>query len=70
MIDWIDDKASMEIYLALSDERIEGSMLIYKRRIINLRGTEDAISRLLEKLDIDYVEGLIYREHLPTIFEV
>jgi len=60
MMDWINDKANTEIYLALSDEEIEGSMLIYKHRIINLRGAEGTISRLLERLDIDYVEGLIY----------
>ncbi|MEM2740176.1 MAG: GNAT family N-acetyltransferase [Candidatus Bathyarchaeia archaeon] len=63
---WMYDKANTEVYLALGDDDIKGSMLIYKRGIIHLRGESDAIHKLMEKLDVDQViEGLIYQEHLP-----
>lgn len=64
--DWMYDKANTEVYLALSGDDIKGSILLYKRRIIHLRGESDAIHKLLEKLDVDQViEGLMYQEHLP-----
>jgi hypothetical protein len=45
-----------QILLALEGRKIEGLMLLYAGRIVQLRGTRDAVKALFEKVDLEQVE--------------
>ena len=65
--DWRFHKDSTEILLALKDERIEGMMLIYNRRTVQLRGSAEAVKAPLEHVDLEKVRIQAPREHEPII---
>lgn len=70
ILDMKRDRASTKIFLALNQEnRIEGMMLIYKQRIVQLRGSVEAARTLLAKLDIEKVEIQGLEEHRVLILE-
>jgi predicted GNAT family acetyltransferase len=67
ILDTTHDRASTEILLALNEQdEIEGMMLIYKKRIVQLRGHHEAAEALLAQLDVKEVEiqGLKMHESL------
>ena len=50
--DWKFERPNTKIWLALNHDEIYGMMLIYKNRIVQLRGNESAIEALLNKIDL------------------
>jgi predicted GNAT family acetyltransferase len=45
-----------KIYLALEQDKIQGLMLLYDDRIVQLRGSREAVKKLLDKIDYEQVE--------------
>ena len=54
--DWKYNREKTEILLALERHRIDGMMLVYNKRIVQLRGSSEAAVALLEMLDVEKVE--------------
>lgn len=70
ILDMTHDRASTDILLALNEQNnIEGMMLTYKERIVQLRGTTEAAKALLPQLSIEKVEIQGLQEHKPLILE-
>lgn len=68
-----------QVFLALEGRKIEGLMLIYAGRIVQLRGTREAVKALFEKVDLEQVElqapldceDIILRRYRPSLrFEI
>jgi len=69
-----------QVFLALEGRKIEGLMLIYAGRIVQLRGTREAVKALFEKeVDLEHVElqapldceDIILRRYRPSLkFEI
>ncbi len=74
-LDWKYNREKTEILLALENKRINGMMLVYDRRIAQLRGSGKAAEALLQKLDLEKVElqslkkhkQLVLRKYKPTL---
>jgi ribosomal protein S18 acetylase RimI-like enzyme len=57
ILDMKHDRPSTKILLTLDEnDRIEGMMLIYRERIVQLRGSAEAAEALLARLDIQQAE--------------
>ena len=69
ILDMKHDRASTTIMIALKNQYIEGMMLTYQERIVQLRGSYEAVKTLLTHLDIGKVEIQGYPEHQPLISE-
>ena len=69
ILDMKHDRASTTIMIALKNQHIEGMMLTYQERIVQLRGSYEIAQTLLTHLDIGKVEIQGYPEHKPLIFE-
>jgi predicted GNAT family acetyltransferase len=70
ILDMARARASTRILLALSSRnRIEGMMLIYENRIVQLRGSVEAARILLAELDIEQAEVQGVKEHRDLILE-
>jgi len=54
--DWKYNREKTEILLALERQRIDGMMLVYNERIVQLRGSSEAAAAFLEMLDLEKVE--------------
>ena len=54
--DWKYNKDDTKILLAFERDKIEGMMLIYRKSIVQLRGSRRAVEMLLEKLNLEKVE--------------
>jgi len=75
ILDWRYSKESAKIILALEQNRIQGMMLIYSDRVVQLRGTNEAAEKLLETVDLEKVEiqsimefePIVLRKYEPTI---
>jgi len=67
--DWKYRKDDTNILLALTGRRIDGMMLVYKKRIVQLRGNRKATKVLLERLDLEEVELQALKEHKEYILE-
>ncbi|MDH5391254.1 MAG: GNAT family N-acetyltransferase [Candidatus Bathyarchaeota archaeon] len=70
ILDMKHNRASTKILLALNEENcIEGMMMIFEERIVQLRGSVEAAKAILAELDIEKVEiqGLV--EHKALILE-
>jgi RimJ/RimL family protein N-acetyltransferase len=73
--DWKHNREATEILLALEEERIDGMMLVYNERIVQLRGSNEAAEAFLERLDLDKIEiqspkkhkQLILKKYKPTL---
>jgi len=65
--DWRFHRDSTEILLALKGYGIEGLMLIYKRRMVQLRGSAEAVKALMEHLNLEKASIQAPREHEPII---
>lgn len=70
ILDMKHDRASTEMLLALNEKNcIEGMMMIYKERIVQLRGSVEAAKALLAELDIKKAEIQGLEEHKALILE-
>lgn len=67
--DWKNNKDETDILLALTGRRIDGMMLVYKKRIVQFRGNHEATRVLLEHLDLEKVELQAPKEHKQYILE-
>jgi ribosomal protein S18 acetylase RimI-like enzyme len=67
ILDWKYSKDSTKILLALKQNRIHGMMLIYRQRIVQIRGALEAAKTLLEYLDLEKVEIQSLMEHKPMV---
>lgn len=70
ILDMIHDRPSTSILLALNQQNtIEGMMMTYKKKIVQLRGTTEAAKALLAQLAIKKVEIQGLEEHKSIILE-
>jgi len=67
--DWKYNKEATEILLALDGRKIEGMMLIYRENIVHLRGRNEAVKSLLERLDLEEVELQAEMHHRECVLE-
>jgi len=67
--DWKNNKDETDILLALTGRRIDGMMLVYKKKIVQFRGNREATRELLEHLDLEEVELQAPKEHKQYILE-
>ena len=56
ILDWKTNRDDTEIWLALKENRIRGMMLIYKGRVVQLRGTKPAAQELFSRIDLKNIE--------------
>jgi predicted GNAT family acetyltransferase len=68
-LDWKNSRDETDVLLAVTGRRIDGMMLVYKKRIVQLRGKREAVKALLEHLDLEQVELQAPKEHKPYILE-
>jgi ribosomal protein S18 acetylase RimI-like enzyme len=62
------DRASTEIWMALSEQnRIEGMLMIYRNSAVQLRGSVDAVKVFLNRLNLDKAEIQCETEHSGLI---
>jgi predicted GNAT family acetyltransferase len=54
--DWKHNREKTEILLALERQRIDGMMLVYNKKVVQLRGSSEAAAALLKMLDLEKVE--------------
>lgn len=67
LLDWRFNRDTTEIWLALRQNEIHGMMLIYDRRIVQLRGSEPAAGALLNKVDLEKAEFNVEPQHRQVI---
>jgi RimJ/RimL family protein N-acetyltransferase len=73
--DWKHNREKTEILLVLDHEHIDGMMLVYDRRVVQLRGSTQAAEALLQRLDLEKVElqslmedkRLVLKKYKPTL---
>ena len=68
-LDWKYNREQTEILLALKQRQIDGMMLIYRQRIVQLRGSREAAKVLLKHLDLEKVELQTQEEHKQYVLE-
>jgi len=67
--DWKHNRKQTEILLAIEQKQIIGMMLVYRDRIVQLRGSDQAVKTLFHELDLDEVELQISKKHSPLVLE-
>ena len=68
--DWRFHRSESEILLALGKGgRIDGMMLTYKNRIVQLRGTGESVRALLDRLNLEKVELQALERHRQYVLE-
>jgi len=67
--DWKYNRDVTKILLALEGNRIDGMMLVYRQSIVQLRGSDEAVKALLERLDLEKVELQALEEHEQCVLE-
>jgi len=68
-LDWKHHRNDTKILLALKEDRIDGMMLIFNEKIVQLRGSSDSAKALLERLDLEKVELLALEHHKQYVLE-
>jgi predicted GNAT family acetyltransferase len=68
-LDWKNSRDETDILLAVTGRRIDGMMVVYKKRIVQFRGKREATIALLEQLDLENVELQAPKEHKQYILE-
>ena len=68
-LDWKHSRSDTRIFLALKGNRIDGMMLIFKERTVQLRGSPESAEALLEKLVLRKVELQVSEEHEKSVLE-
>lgn len=70
ILDMKRDRASTEIWMALSNQNhIKGIMMVYKKSIVQLRGSVEAARALLDELHLEKVEIQGSVEHKTLILD-
>ncbi|MFQ6106801.1 MAG: GNAT family N-acetyltransferase [Thermoplasmata archaeon] len=69
ILDWRFNRDESRILLALEDDAIEGLLLIYKDLIAQVRGSREAIGKLIGHLDLQRAEIVAPREHGDLVLE-
>jgi len=67
--DWKYNREDTEILLALEEDRIDGMMLVYNERIVQLRGSKKTAQVFLERLRLDKIEIQSPRNHKQLILK-
>ncbi len=67
--DWKHNREHTEILLAIEQKQIVGMMLVYRDRIVQLRGSAQAVKILLRELDLDEVELQVSKKYSPLVHE-
>ena len=68
-LDWKHNKNDTKILLALKKNRIDGMMLIFNERIVQLRGSRESAKALLERLVLEKVELQALKQHEKFVLE-
>ena len=66
-LDWHTRRNDTEILLALNQDRIDGMMLIFKERIVQLRGSRKSAEALLERLELSKAEFQVSEHHGESV---
>jgi len=67
--DWKHNREKTEILLVLENKRIDGMMLVYDKRIVQLRGSSKAAEVFLQGLDLEKVELQSLKEHKQLVLK-
>lgn len=67
--DWKYNRDETKILLARKENHIDGMMLIYDKRIVQIRGSLESAKALLEKLDLEKVELQALKQHKQHVLE-
>ena len=67
IVDWKVNKEETEIWLALRQNKIHGMMLIFRKHILQLRGTKPAARALLAKTQLREIEFNVEMNHREII---
>jgi len=67
--DWKYNRKETKILLALEENRIDGMMLVFRKSIVQLRGSCEAAKALLERLDLQKVELQALEQHKQHILK-
>jgi predicted GNAT family acetyltransferase len=67
--DWKYNRIDTKILLALKEKKIDGMMLIFKERMVQLRGSRESATALLERLDLEKVEITALKQHKQYVLE-
>lgn len=67
LLDWRFNRDRTEIWLALRQNKIHGMMLVFDRRIIQLRGSEPAAEALLSKVELEKAEFNVEPQHRQAV---
>ena len=68
-LDWKHSRKETRILLALKKKRIDGMMLLFNDRFVQLRGSIESVKALLKKLDLEKVELQVSWQHKQKIIE-
>lgn len=69
ILDWKFDRDKTKILLALEKNEIEGMMVIFRKSIVQVRGSREAARTLLDHLDLERVEMSAPKEFEDLILE-
>ena len=69
ILDWKYSRDFTKILLALKQNQIHGMMLIYRQKVVQIRGTFEAAETLLEHVDLEKVEIQTLMEHEPIVLK-
>ena len=69
LLDWKYNRENTKILIAQENRKIKGTMLVFKNRIISIRGSLDAAESLLDRVSIDDVEATCYEEHKSMLLK-
>ena len=69
ILDWKYSREDTKILIAQENRKIKGTMLVFKNRIISIRGSLDAAESLLNEVDLDDVEANCYEEHKSILLK-
>ena len=69
ILDWKLNKDKTKILLAIEDEIIIGSMLIYNDRNVHIRGSPDAAKLLMNKVDLEKAEFQVPIQHEAIVLK-
>jgi len=68
-VDWKHNRNDTKILLALKKNHIDGMMLIFNDKFVQLRGSRESAKALLETLDLEKVELTALKQHKQYILE-
>jgi len=56
ILDWTQRKEQTKIFLAIEDEKVIGSLLIFADYIVQFRGCREAVKKLIENVKLEKIE--------------